>query len=288
MKKICLRMFIGCIILGCCLMATAYIVSGKGLIIQVYGQNYSLSEISRNWLDASFHKSESEIISESEIKESEKTDCYVDEIDFEKIHGVIVNAQGAYFEIRESEDGQYHMKVQYTSYDSYEYYIDENDMFHLETTSDEESVLNYVVDEVNLENGQVANTITIPHSDLQTVRYEYDEQNQVYIRYAREEEQTDWDTEEPVTVKNIVITKVENYDLNDGENKGRQTLSNIGTFDGYYITNGRVIPIKCTKDSRKEQTVYKDLEGNEIEVNDGKTFIQICPIDADVTFGTEQ
>ena len=138
MKKICLRMFIGSIILGCCLMATAYIVSGKGLIIQVYGQSYSLSEISRNWLDASFHKSESEIISESEIKESEKTDCYVDEIDFEKIHGVIVNAQGAYFEIRESEDGQYHMKVQYTSYDSYEYYIDENDMFHLETTSDEE------------------------------------------------------------------------------------------------------------------------------------------------------
>ena len=36
------------------------------------------------------------------------------------------------------------------------------------TTSTEESVLNYVTDEVNLEEGQVADTITIPHSDLQT------------------------------------------------------------------------------------------------------------------------
>ena len=50
------------------------------------------------------------------------------------------------------------------------------------TTSTEKSVLNYVVDEVNLEEGQVADTITIPHSDLQTVTYEYDEENKVYVR----------------------------------------------------------------------------------------------------------
>ena len=31
--------------------------------------------------------------------------------------------------------------------------------------------------------------------------------------------------------------------LKDGENKGRQGLKNIGTLDGYYITNGAVIPI---------------------------------------------
>ena len=38
------------------------------------------------------------------------------------------------------------------------------------------------------------------------------------------------------------------------------------------------------KTERSEKTVYKDLEGNEIEVNDGKTFIQICPIDSDIEF----
>ena len=56
----------------------------------------------------------------------------------------------------------------------------------------------------------------------------------------------------------------------------------IKDFDGYYITNGKAIQIKCTKTSKDEQTVYKDLEGNEIEVNDGNTFINICPLDAKI------
>ena len=151
------------------------------------------------------------------------------------------------------------------------------------TTSTQESVLNYVTDEVNLEDGEDANTITIPHSDLQTVKYEYDEENKVYVRYARGKEQTDWDTEEPVTTKNIIITFCDNYTLSDSENKGRQGLKNIGTFDGYYITNGKAIKIQCIKNARDEKTIYQDMNGNEIEVNDGNTFVNICPESAGVT-----
>ena len=149
-------------------------------------------------------------------------------------------------------------------------------------TSSEESVLNYVTDEVNLEDGQGAVSVTIPHSQLQTVSYEYDEKNKVYERFARKEAQVDWDTDEPITVKNIIITFCDNYTLSDTENKGRQGLKNIGTFDGYYITNGKAIKIKCIKNARDEQTVYQDLNGNEIDVNDGNTFVHICPTDADV------
>ena len=29
-------------------------------------------------------------------------------------------------------------------------------------------------------------------------------------------------------------------------------------------------------------TIYRDLEGNIIEVNDGRTFIQICPLDSNI------
>lgn len=149
-------------------------------------------------------------------------------------------------------------------------------------TSNKDSVLNYVTDEVNLEDGQDAFSITIPHSQLQTVKYIYDEENKVYERYARNDLQTDWDTEEPITTKNIIITFCDNYTLNDSENKGRQGLKNIGTFDGYYITNGKAIKIKCIKEARGEVTTYQDLQGNEINVNDGNTFVNICPITAKV------
>ena len=48
------------------------------------------------------------------------------------------------------------------------------------TTSNKESVLNYVTDEVNLEDGQGAVSVTIPHSNLQTVKYVYNQEEKVY------------------------------------------------------------------------------------------------------------
>lgn len=169
------------------------------------------------------------------------------------------------------------------------------------TSSEKDSVLNYVVNEFELDdkykkeneetmeqelkNNSVAMTatnVTIPHSKLQTVQYEYDEQTKTYKRYARKKLQTDYITNEPITTKNIIITMCDNYTLTDSEDKGRQGLKNIGTFDGYYITNGQAIKIKCTKESRQEQTIYKDLSGKEIEVNDGNTFINICSTDAKI------
>lgn len=150
------------------------------------------------------------------------------------------------------------------------------------TTSTATSVLNYTVDEVNLEDGQGAISVTIPHSNLQTVKYVYNEDSKVYERYARNKAQKDWTTGNPITTKNIIITFSDNYTLSDSENKGRQGLKNIGTFDGYYITNGKAIKIKCIKSAREEKTIYQDLEGNVIKVNDGNTFVNICPINSKV------
>lgn len=150
------------------------------------------------------------------------------------------------------------------------------------TTSTKESVLNYVTEEFELKDGISAEKITIPYSYYNEVEYIYDATTKTYQRYSREIKAEDWTTGEDITTKNIIITFAKNTTLNDGENKDRQNLSNIGSLDGYYITNGKAIQIKCEKITRSAQTVYKDLEGNEIKVNDGNTFVQICPIDADV------
>ena len=174
------------------------------------------------------------------------------------------------------------------------------------TTSDATSVLKYVADEFNLSDKytntvqnaenttntttniavqntvETANIVRIQHSQLHKASYEYNPETKRYTRYARGEAQHDWDTQEPITTKNIIIEFIDNSELNDGENKGRQTLNNIGTFDGYYITNGQAIKIKCIKSARDEKTIYQDLQGNEIEINDGNTWVNICPKNADV------
>ena len=151
------------------------------------------------------------------------------------------------------------------------------------TTSTKKSVLNYTSKEVELEDGTDATNIKLPYSKTYSVSYKYDAETKKYTRYYNKTLQKDWTTKEEVKTKNIIITFAKNTQLNDGSGKDRQNLSNIGTLDGYYITNGKAIKIKCEKTSRKDQTVYKDLEGNEIKVNDGNTFVQIVPIDANVT-----
>lgn len=145
-------------------------------------------------------------------------------------------------------------------------------------TSSQESVLKYVTDEVNLENGETADIVTIPYKSY-TVKYEYDEEKQVYTRYNGEKKQQDWTTGEDITTKNIIITFAQTTSIDSSD---RQNLSNIGDLNGYYITNGKAIKITCSKLSRTTKTIYKDLEGNIIEVNDGNTFFQICPINANV------
>lgn len=155
------------------------------------------------------------------------------------------------------------------------------------TSSDAESVLNYVAKEFDLENGETATDVKIPVSTLQKVEYKYDPERKVYVRYARGEKQVDWVTGEDVVTKNIIVTFADNYTLADSENKGRQGLYNIGDKEGYYITNGKAIKIICSKPSRTEKTVYKNEAGEEIEVNDGNTFIQICPTDTEVSLAPE-
>lgn len=151
------------------------------------------------------------------------------------------------------------------------------------TTSNKESVLNYVPEEVNLD-GQIANTVTIPYGTNHTVKYVYDAEAGRYTRYSKGKKQTDEASGEDVTTKNIIVSFIKNTTLDDGEDKGRQELNNFTNASGYYITNGKAIKIICKKQFVGGQTEYVDENGKEINVNDGNTWINICPIDAKVTF----
>jgi hypothetical protein len=138
-------------------------------------------------------------------------------------------------------------------------------------------LLNYSVDEIDLsenEEAEVANSITIKYSNYHTTSYEYDEENKVYLRSMSGKKNVDLVTGEQYTAKNIILYKLNNYSF---DSYGRQELENIGSGTGYYITDGYVVPITWEKSSHSSQTVYKYSNGEEITVNDGNTFIQICP-----------
>ncbi len=149
--------------------------------------------------------------------------------------------------------------------------------YRTETNAD--LLLNYKVDEININekaNSVVAKEISIPFSSSYKTSYTYDEINKVYKRFTSGNPHVDYVTKEQYTFKNIITYQLENKTITGG-GKGRQELMNIGTGKGYYITNGYAVPITWTKESRSAQTIYRYEDGNEIDVNDGNTFIEIQP-----------
>lgn len=151
-----------------------------------------------------------------------------------------------------------------------------------------ELVLKYSIDEINLKPNlseeqlaemetdfMVANNVTIPYSNYMTVSYRYDPENKYYLRFANDVEHKDYITGLQYHFKNIIIANIQNYSC---DSYGRQDFKNIGTGSGYYITNGYARPITWEKTARNAKTIYRYLDGEEIKVNDGNTFIQIEPI----------
>lgn len=150
--------------------------------------------------------------------------------------------------------------------------------------TNKELLLNYSIEELNIntkEGAIIANTVTIPYSRSHTTSYQYNPETKRYMRYMNDWAHTDGITGEQYSTKNIIIQNVENYSM---DSYGRQDLKNIGNGNGYFITNGYAVPIFWSKESRSSQTKYTYLDGTEIMVNDGNTFIQIEPANMEATF----
>ncbi len=153
------------------------------------------------------------------------------------------------------------------------------------TVRNKDLLLKYSTDEIDLnkEGNLVANTVIIPYSSYSTTSYKYNSDEKVYYRFVNDKEHTDYVTKKQYTFKNIITYKVSNYTLDDGEGKGRQGINNIGSGEGYYITDGYAEKINWKKDCRECQTKYTYLDGSDIVVNDGNTFIQIQPSNQELT-----
>ena len=154
------------------------------------------------------------------------------------------------------------------------------------TTTTTSPVLNYSVKSVDLsmrEGAIKADTVFLDYSAVRNTSYVYDEVNKVYLRSqgtARGTyKHTDGVTKKQYTVKNIITYQVKDVRI---DSKDRRALSNIGGGKGYYITEGYAVPITWEKTSRTSRTIYRHLDGTEIKVNDGNTFIQIQPLNEEV------
>lgn len=131
-------------------------------------------------------------------------------------------------------------------------------------------------EEVKL-NGEEANTVK-PGYVVNKPWFEYKESDGLYYRFQYDDKQIDELTDEQLAYKNIILqySAWENYD-----NNGYLHIDTNSGGSGKFITNGKAIDITWKKDSEWGPTRYYDTSGNEITLNQGKTWV--CIIQNDKT-----
>ena len=150
----------------------------------------------------------------------------------------------------------------------------------LRKTTEVKPLLLYSASELDLSKYKTtpASKVSIKYSSYRTSNYQYDSSKKVYLRSMGNIKNIDLITGKQYEVKNIIVYSVKHTTYTDHGYSGYQKISNIGTGEGYYITNGVALPITWTKRDEKSKTVYKIKEtGEELKVNDGNTYIQIYP-----------
>jgi len=146
----------------------------------------------------------------------------------------------------------------------------------------ESSMPNYKeLDETPL-GGKAVKSISIPYANFYKVGWKYDGESKTFVRYVNGKTH-DSQTGNPITAKNIIMYTLENVNLPDTENKGRQDLKNIGSGTGYYFSDGQAVEINWKKTSREAKTEYTLKDGTSLKLNPGNTFVQIVPTYAEST-----
>lgn len=146
---------------------------------------------------------------------------------------------------------------------------------------DDETHFNFVEygKEVTLDGASdsiAANQINMPHPhnnpylvyNTASGNYDYYQYGEIYKDAANDR---------TMSFKNVII---QNCTYNVYDSNGYMIYNCIGEKQpGYYCTNGRAIPITWSKFSDTDITRFYDMDGNEIQINSGKTYITLIPSD---------
>jgi len=124
--------------------------------------------------------------------------------------------------------------------------------------------------------GEECLKIHLPISTYQTVDYEYDSENSVYLRYQYNgSPHIDGATGEQLSFTNVIVIFCTTYAY---DAYGRLRVNTVGEGDGYFATAGEYIPIKWQRESQDGNVSFVRADnGEEIVLNRGKTFINVCP-----------
>ena len=122
--------------------------------------------------------------------------------------------------------------------------------------------------EVVIPSGADANNVTVTFSNSYKTSFHFDAASKRYTV----DERKDYKTGESVTVKNVFVLLTTITSYSDGYHKNVSLQNGMG----YYISNGKAMPIYWSKGNSTNPFTFTDEEGNVLKVNAGNSWVCIA------------
>ena len=123
--------------------------------------------------------------------------------------------------------------------------------------------------------GGSANHVILKYSIYQQVQLVYSRTTGTYYRYQHGDvPHLDAENGEQLNFKNVIILFAQTNTI-EGDTEGRLDIKLTGQGDGYYISGGRYVPIRWSRDSDTAELSLTGVSGEKLTINRGKTFISV-------------
>ncbi len=120
-----------------------------------------------------------------------------------------------------------------------------------------------------------AKSVSLPFKHTGT-QLKYNDETKEYEQYEYGARHEDAETDAPLSFKNVIL---QNCSFNQLDENGYLIYNCIGNGNGWYLTNGVAKDITWVKDSMTGVTKFFDENGDELQINTGKTYISLIPED---------
>ena len=123
--------------------------------------------------------------------------------------------------------------------------------------------------------GGSATHVILKYSLYQQVQLVYSSSMGTYYRYQHGDvPHLDAENGEQLNFRNVLILFAQTNNI-EGDTEGRLDVKLTGMGDGYYISDGRYVPIKWNRASDTSELSITGMSGEKLTINRGKTFISV-------------
>lgn len=116
-----------------------------------------------------------------------------------------------------------------------------------------------------------------------TTKFNYDETTGLYASVQYGDDIVDGNTDDVVSYRNVLMLTTDTYvyENNDG---ARVHMELTGEGSGYFACDGKVVPIRWSRDGNYEPFVFTHEDGTPITLGVGRSYIAITPLSGSLEY----